>query len=145
MLRAVFGKGPWVLLINAGYKKSRRLLPAGFLAWGIACPPYGKGKNSSPRFPLFLRLPCLSPGLNLKNRKSPLSSRRCGLSLISVDYDVAERVGANCITQYVEMIGLNIHGKSCRTTGILYLDILAIQGFCVLWIRPAQLGRSVRF
>lgn len=50
-------------------------------------------ENSSPKVPPFLRLPCLSPGLNLKNRKSPLSSRRCGLSWISVDYDVAERVG----------------------------------------------------
>lgn len=59
------------------------------------------------------------------------------------------RGGANCITRYTEMIGLHFPWKSCRTsagtTGILYLDILAIQVFCVLWIRPAQLGRSVRF
>ena len=93
MLRAVFRKGPWVLLINAGYKKSRRLLPAGFLAWGRACPPYGKGKNSTPRFPLFLRLPCLSPGLNLKNRKSPLSSRLCGLLRTLVNSSLAEGEG----------------------------------------------------
>lgn len=67
--------------------------PWAFRALGATTPWRMWGNITCPQSCLFLVPVCDFSWvfLNLKNRKSPLSSRLCGLSWISVNYDVAER------------------------------------------------------